>query len=167
MAVPFWGLFNTFNTSDVPQAYSVHRIPDSLLVDVEPTGGDPTMASVKVPDEPGYDVILAPLDVCCGVFDQLTRFDGPVPPMVQLDDVMLFMVRAGSVAAATASVLADCVTLGIELCDGATAPAAPDPRSGLWVVPPPAHEVTLPPASTVVAVIGAAQVAIGSTVGAP
>jgi len=118
---------------------------------------------VNVPGGLGYDVILAPLDVCCGVFDQLARRDGPVPPMAPLGSVMLFMVRPGSAATATASLLAECATLGIELRNSAT---APDAHSGSWVVPPPDVGAALPPASTVVTAIGVAYAATGSTVGA-
>jgi hypothetical protein len=124
------------------------------------------MTSTNVPNRLGYDAILAPLDLCCGVFDQLAWLDGPVPPMAQLGNMMLFLVRPGSTATATASLPTDRVTLGIELHDSATAPAAPDPHSGSWIVPPPDQGANLPPASTVIAAIRTAYAASRSPVGA-
>jgi len=159
--------FNTFNTSGAPEAYSARRAPDSLLVAVEPTGGDPIMASANVSVGLGYDTIAAPLDACCGVFDQLARLDGPVAPMAQLGDSMLFMVRSGSAALARRSLPAGWAALGLERRDGADQLDSAVPDSTLWVVPRPNHSADLPPASTVVAAIRAAHEAMRRTAGAP
>jgi hypothetical protein len=127
------------------------------------------VASVNVPGGLAYDTVRAPLEVCCGVFDQLARLDGPPPPMAQLGDAMLFMVRRGSAESARASLPVDCAILGIEFGDGASQrdSAVPDSDSCLWLVPPVDHSADLPPASTVVAAICAAYAATRPAVGAP
>lgn len=123
------------------------------------------MTSADVSGGLEYDTIAAPLDVCCGVFDQLARLDGPVPPMAQLGNAMLFMVRPGSAAPACESLRTGCAALGIEFCDSASRPDTnvPDPRS--WVVPLRDHGADLPSASAVVEAIRAAYAATHSAGG--
>ena len=103
------------------------------------------------PSRPGgfaYDTVAAPLGVCCGVFDQLSRLDGPVPPIAHLGDALLFLVRSGSAATALASLAADCEALGIEIRDGAGQPGTTCevPTGGSWIVPPSDNTSELPPA---------------------
>ena len=66
---------------------------------------------------PRCDVLRAPIEVCCGVLDQLAQLDGLLPPMAQLGDVMLFLVRPGSASKLPAhpSLSAVCASLGIEV----------------------------------------------------
>jgi hypothetical protein len=113
------------------------------------------------------DTVAAPLDACCGVFDQLSRFDRPVPPIAQLGGALLFLVRPGSAATALACMSADCEALGIEIRNGSGHPGTTGamPTIGSWVVPPSDDNSELPPASTVVAAIRVAYAATRQTEG--
>jgi hypothetical protein len=121
-----------------------------------------TTVAPSWPDGLECDTVAAPLDACCGVFDQLSRLDGRVPPIAQLGEVLLFLVRPGSAATALASLSADCEALGIEIRDGTSRHAGTTgavPTTGSWVVPPSDDNGELPPASTVVTAIRAAYAA--------
>ncbi|GAA1791280.1 hypothetical protein GCM10009835_06150 [Planosporangium flavigriseum] len=115
------------------------------------------------------DVVTAPLDLCCGVFVELERAGGPLPPMAQLGDRMLFLVRVGSGAAALAapSMPVDCESLGIEVTAAGSVLDATDPAAtGSWVVPPSAHGADLPTVSTVLTALQAARATTGRREGA-
>lgn len=114
------------------------------------------------------DTVAAPVDVCCGIFDQLSRLGGPAPPIAHVGDVLLFLVRPGSAATALGSSSAcspaDCEALGIEIRDHAGQPEATGAAltNGSWVMPPSDDLSQLPPASAVVAAIRAAYAATQS-----
>jgi hypothetical protein len=178
----------------------VGKVTDSLFVHVDTTGGDLTMTSTDVRSNAGIDAqpdnlvvlpqdrasgflravpelaglrcdaVAAPMDVCCGVLDQLTQTGEPVPPVLQLGHRMLFLVRTGSSAAVLriASLAADRATLGIQVADDLRHLAGgPGGNDTCWLVPPSNDGRTeLPSASTVVNAIRVAYAAFGPREGA-
>jgi hypothetical protein len=109
-----------------------------------------------------WDVLAAPLDNCCGIFAEFAGNTGPVPPIARLGDLLLFLVRKGSVAEVfrCSSRLAACAALEIQWIEAAEVPrltAGSDDPS--WVVPLGDDQVELPAAAAVVTAIQAAYVA--------
>jgi hypothetical protein len=141
--------------------------PGSVAGLLAPLGRGGADVTLTAPGPGGLrcDAVTAPLELCCGVFGELARIGGPVPPMARRGDRMLFLVRAGSAASALASpsMSAHCESLGIEMTPAGSPPGTTDPvvtaGPGSWVVPPPAPGADLPPASTVLTAIRAAHAA--------
>ncbi len=132
------------------------RVSSALLDRVTPNPA----AARSAPGGQQCDLVVAPIDRCCGVFDQLVRLDAPVPPMACLGDVMLFLVRLGSAARALASSAVDCKALGIEIREGASWPSVDGAAqtAGSWIMPLSVESTELPLASTAAAAIQAAHV---------
>ncbi len=140
-------------------------VPGNAGVDREsppmslPVAGD-APAPAAPPAALECDLITVPIDACCGVFDELARMGGPVPPIAQIAENMVFVVRFGSVAEfqgsspfRSNSPAPDLPELSGVILQSAT-PTMPDVTC--WIVPPVSGEI-LPHASAVIAALHAAS----------